>query len=233
MFKIIMITVISTLMISCSNTKQPIEGYWFGPHNRTIVEFKNDQATFYSLSSKKPKEAVDYIQLDEFTYKLQEEENLKNRSITLNIDPNNKSFSVTEVRGTRKSTKGPWTLAPDLTSSDIIGTWYQHRIEGSEEYSIIIIQKKSSYSFDTLLLDHDKKTYSRTILPEIQVTFTNGFMFTETGSNKDETFYYYITSYRDNIINFVSQYGNQWSQTKVNNPTHITIPQGYTEDDSD
>ena len=228
MFKIIIITVLSTLLYACTNNSHTLEGQWFSPKPTKVIEFKNGKVIAHRIGSEEVLELAEYEQLTDSTYILKGEK-INKRVLTITADWKDNSFSLTEMSEYKDKVTGPFTPVPKAKLSDITGTWYEHTIDQEYETSIIITQRELSYDYDSLEINHNNKTYSRMFTPNIPFTFKDGFIFNEIDPETGDTFSYYLTSYNEKEVSFIGQYGNFWTQTRSKNPSHIAIPKGYTE----
>lgn len=220
----ITLLLICSLLFSCSDGNESLSGYWVNPEDDFIAEFTDSKVIFTRLNGYNKQFVGSYEKIDDSRFHLKDIDPSISPILLVNWDA--KTFSLSATSG--KKADLLFVRAPNVTQNEILGTWYSHTKNGSYESSAIITQKDSSYDYDYIDIDHEKKTYSKSVELDIKYTFKNGFIFIETDPEYGEDDIYYLTSYSTNMMNFTG-YGVQWSQQRVTDPKHIVIPKDYSE----
>lgn len=220
-----LIILLSALIIACSDSSRSLDGYWVDQKGKAIAEFTGEKIVITLLGDSENQYVVDYEKIDESRF------HLKGGGLgvspVLVVDWQRKSFSIPSLFGKKKELS--FVQAPDVSASDINGTWYTHEKEDNYESSIIVTQKDSSYDYDSLDIDHSSKTFTKRLDLNVQSNFTNGFIFNDPDPETGEEYTYYLTSYSTNTMSFTDSSGYQWSQHRKLGATHIDIPEGYKE----
>lgn len=223
MAKKILITFICALIIACSDTNQSLNGYWVAPSgNKAVAEVTDDKIVVTLLNDNNNRYVASYTKTDDSTFNLKGF-GLKDTS-KLIVDWKNKSFSILAENETLS-----FVQAPNVSLSDIEGTWYSHQKDGDYELSTIVTQKGSSYDYDSLELNHLTKTYTKQIDRDVKFNFTDGFKFSEVDVEIGHGYTYYLTAYNTETMTFTDSSGYQWTERRKSGATHIPIPKGYTE----
>lgn len=225
MAKKFLIIFMCALIIACSDSKQILNGHWVAPSgNKAVAEVTDDKITVTLLNDNNNRYVASYTKTGDSTFDLKGF-GLKDASKLL-VDWKNKSFSISAENETLS-----FVQAPNVSLSDIEGTWYSHEKDGNYEFSTIVTQKGSSYDYDSLELNHLAKTYTKQIDRDIKFDFSNGFKFREVDEEAGHNYTYYLIAYETDTITFIDSGGVQWTEHRKPNATHIPIPKGYTETD--
>jgi hypothetical protein len=201
-------------------------GFWLASNGEAVAEVHKNSIIVTIYEENLITGEYTYLKLKGGKYQLTDSGTPQQESLRVFLDGDrltlSGSFSQFEPIDFRQ--------APKLSKDDYTGIWYSHSVEQYLEDSIIVIQREHSYDFDAIYIDHALKTYEKTLNLNIKMSFENGFIFTDELPNNDN-FVYFVESFNENTLNYIDTEGFRWSQTRMQEPEHIKIPNGYSEEE--
>lgn len=231
MAKQIFMAILCTSVLLCTtavysfSAEHSLEGFWFCSQE-AFLEFRDNKIIITASDKADQEFYLGYEAIDESRFQIKEWP-VADVSPIMTVDWQAKSFSISDASWKRKDIT--CSQAPNVAPSEIIGTWYTHEINDGIESSEIVIQRESSYDFDSLKIDHGQKTYTRYIEKDVKTNFKNGFIFTDVASEDGEKYVYYINSYSNTMMKLADLEGYEWTQLRKNDAVHMAIPEGYSE----
>jgi hypothetical protein len=205
-----------------------VKGFWISTKGDSIIEFTPSKAVLTLSNESHKKFTMDYEPIDASNYRLKSEET-KN-TLIFSIDKASATLKIDSPENDDAS-KSKYLKAPSVTAKDIVGKWYEKDQDGDEENIYIITQKEGSYDYETITLNHTKKTFKKEIEKNIQFRIDNGFIFVDLDSDgkpkAGDNYVYYLASYTKDTMNFTDSDGYKWSEQRLQNPSDVAIPEGY------
>lgn len=222
----ILITMLCSLLCACTDTGSSLLGFWVDPQGRTTAEFTDEKMILTSLTDRDDSYIADYEKIDDSRFFFEKSDG--GNSPVIVVDWKSKSFSIPNKQENIKGLS--FTQAPNVDIAEILGAWNSHNKDENSESSVIVTYRETSYDYDSLEINHKKKTYKKQTDLEVAYTFENGFMFTDPGQESGEKYIYFIKSFSKNIMVFMDSTGYEWTQHRKDSSVHTEIPEGYTDE---
>lgn len=222
------------MSLSVCSFASDIKGHWVDVEQGVVAEFADDKVIFTSLVHERNHYVYEYEVISNDRFELKRKISNSKYSKHTKIVFANWETDLLRVDGMGARIDGvkgelEFKRAPKLTLIDVVGTWYSIDKKDDFESSTIIRQRETSYDFENVVVNHNKKQYNKNISLDLESRFDSGFIWVQKDKETRETFYSYITSFQDNKIEYLASFNTQWSELKVDNPKHVVIPKGYTE----
>ncbi len=207
-----------------STENSSVEGYWINPEGEALAEFVNGKLIVSFLDDDSEQFITDYEMIDSGRYQIKASGFIPSSMMTVDYETGQLNLNLLKSLAGDQG-KMLFVRPQQVAWNDLKGKWYSVDSYDNWESSTIVTIRTDSFDWDSLDLDHEKKTFTRTLSKNGQLLLEHGFIFTDT----DDSYTYYLLALKDNAITYVDSEGLVWSETRKEAPTHIKIPEGYTE----
>ncbi len=225
--KIRLSLLLSLLLVSCGpKVNNSIEGFWIISVDDGAVdghvEFVNGKAIVYEVDHGSSITAYEII--DENRYKLNTLGDFEGGLITVDYELGSGDFQKFGSTGEKTTLTRP----PNISNDDLIGVWKDVYVDsdGRIDKSYITEIKNDYLIVDTLLIDHDKKVFTRSI-EEQKYSLRNGFIFVTDPETSYATTRYIVSFDANSITYYDSDSEIGRTDKRIDKFAQSSVPQGY------
>lgn len=218
--------------LSMTSSSMPLAvGFWVSDKGDSIIEMTESKIIVSSSTNNQDSLSFEYEKINATTYQLKGISNKANEEApTLLID--NNSLTLVMTSPSNKDVRKEYTKAPSISTSDIMGVWYDIQKIDDEEIITLATQKIASYDYEIITLDHKNNTYQSEKDIDVKFILEKGFIFTDTNPDNDpstdDDYIYYLTLANEKTVSFIDTNGDKWSQNKLTDKDLVSIPENYT-----